>query len=76
MLPVDRLEAQRDGGTWSELYNLEGVFNRYQPLGVLLWYVAVLLLGLTVYPLVRVALPGLSDRGYPLARTAGLLLYG
>ncbi len=40
----------------------------------MLWYLAVALLGWIVYPLVRLALPGLSDRGYPLARTAGLVI--
>jgi len=39
-----------------------------------LWYAAVAALGLLVYPLVRLAFPGLPDRGYPLARLAGLLV--
>jgi len=40
-----------------------------------LWYVTILALGLLAYPIVRAALPGLSDRGYPLARVVGLLLW-
>jgi YYY domain-containing protein len=74
LLPVDRLEEQREGGTWSELFNSQALINRVEILGVIYWYFAVTLLGLSVYPLLRAALPGLQDRGYPLARTAGLLL--
>ncbi|KAA3643128.1 MAG: hypothetical protein DWQ07_21665 [Chloroflexi bacterium] len=74
LLPADQLEQQRSGGTWSELFNTNSIFNRFQPLGVALWYVSITVLGLLAYPLVRVALPGLNDKGYPLARIAGLLL--
>lgn len=74
MLPAGRLEQQQQGGTWSELFNPQALFNRIQVLGVILWYVCIVLLGLLSYPLVRLALRGLPDRGYPLARTAGLLL--
>jgi len=74
MLPPDRLAEQRAGGTWSELFNPDALHNRIQPLGVVVWYLSVFLLGLISYPLVRFALPGLEDRGYPLARTIGLIL--
>jgi len=74
MLPSDRLATQQENGTWSELFDPEALQNRNQVLGTALWYVCVALLGLAVYPLVRLALPGLKDRGYPLARTAGLLI--
>jgi len=73
-LPAGRLEEQRSGGTWSDYFNPDGLQNRVQILGVLLWYLGVGLLGLVVYPLVRFAMPGLSDRGYPLSRITGLLL--
>ncbi len=74
MLPAGRLQQQQSGGTWSELFNPQALFNRIQVLGVALWYVCIFLLGVLTYPLVRLALHGLPDRGYPLARTAGLLL--
>ncbi len=75
MLPADQLAAQQEGGTWSELFNRNSLYNRYPVLGLILWYVVILLLGWITYPLVRAALPGLADRGYPLARIAGLLLW-
>ena len=75
MLPDDRLAEQQAGGTWSEIFNPQALQNRFQPLGVVLWYLSVFFLGLLVYPLLRLALPSLADRGYPLARIAGMLLF-
>lgn len=74
MLPTDRLAEQRVGGTWSDYFDPEAPHNRNQVLGVGVWYVSVFLLGLITFPIVRFALPGLNDRGYPLARTTGLVL--
>ena len=74
MLPTSRLVEQRLSGTWSELFDTQALHNRSQVAGVILWYLVIALLGLAVYPLVRLAMPGLADRGYPLARTAGLLI--
>ncbi len=73
MLPPDRLEEQRQGGTWSDIFDPQAWPNRFQPLGVIVWYLALSLLGLLAYPILRIALGGLPDRGYPLARTAGVL---
>src|SRR5512138_3998832 len=40
------------------------------------WYVVLTLLGWLTFPLVYSLFPALADRGYTLARTAGLLLWG
>ena len=74
MLPSERWAEQRSGGTWSELFNKDALHNRFPGLGAALWYLGLALLGWVVYPLSRLALPGLADRGYPMARTIGLLL--
>ncbi|NUM48840.1 MAG: DUF2298 domain-containing protein, partial [Anaerolineales bacterium] len=74
LLTPERLSDQQNGGTWAELFDPNGLLNTVQPLTVLAWYLAITLLGWIVYPLVRLALPGLDDRGYPLARTAGVLI--
>jgi len=42
----------------------------------LLWYIVISLLGLAVFPLAYRLLPALSDRGYTLSRTIGLLIWG
>jgi len=74
LLPLDRLTEQQEGGTWSDFFDFDSFQNKYQIVGVVFWYAAVFLIGLLVYPLMRLVLPGLSDKGYPLARTFGLLL--
>ena len=75
LLPFERYFKQRMGGTWSELFDTQALINRYQPLTVLVWYLAIFLIGLAAYPLMRAIFPGLNDRGYPLARIAGLLIF-
>ena len=74
MLPLVRWVQQTAGGTWSSIFNTSSLLNQYPGIGLVVWYLVVMLLGLLVYPLVRLAFPGLSDRGYPLARVVGLLL--
>jgi YYY domain-containing protein len=74
MLPTDRWSDQQAGGTWSMLFDTHSLLNRYPFISVIVWYLAVALLGWVVYPLVRRALSGLADHGYPLARITGLLL--
>jgi len=75
MLPSDRLASQQAGGTWSELFDTQIFYNRYPIIGLVLWYLTIFSLGWLAYPIVRAALPGLNDHGYPLARTVGLLLW-
>jgi YYY domain-containing protein len=75
MLPEDQLAAQQAGGTWSDLFNREALQNRFPVLGLLLWYLVILALGICTYPLVRATFSGLADHGYPLARIVGLLLW-
>ncbi|MGB2957012.1 MAG: DUF2298 domain-containing protein [Anaerolineales bacterium] len=74
MLPPERLNEQREGGTWSDLFNPDALHNRSQVSAAILWYLSVFILGLLVYPLMRFVLSGLKDSGYPLARTFGMLL--
>ncbi len=73
ILPADRLAAQTSGGTWSEMFDTDSALNARPALGVSAWYLLVLVIGWLTFPLLYAALPGLSDRGYPLARLGGLL---
>jgi len=75
MLPAAMVALQRAGGTWSQLFDLSSIQNRYPYFGLLLWYLTIFALGLFVYPFLRLVLPGLRDRGYPLARISGLLIW-
>ncbi|HEX7975985.1 MAG TPA: DUF2298 domain-containing protein, partial [Anaerolineales bacterium] len=74
MLPTDREAEQLAGGTWSQIFDTQALQNRFQLVGVAVWYLSVFLLGLFIYPFLRLAFPGLSDKGYPLARATGLLV--
>ena len=65
---------QRSGGAWSEMFNRDGLLNRYPGLAAVAWWLVVTALGLLAFPLLFVALPGLRDRGYGFARVLGLLL--
>ena len=76
LLPADKLAQQRAGGTWSDLFDYDWIQNRYPALGLVIWYLFVFVLGLAVYPLTRLAMPGLADKGYPLSRALGLVLFG
>ena len=74
MLPSDRLAQQQAGGTWSQLFDTQSLLNRFPLLGMMVWYLVITLLGWAVYPLIRVALYGLPDHGFPLVKISGLLL--
>lgn len=74
MLPSDRLAEQRAGGTWSDLFDYDRLQNKYPVVGLVVWYLFVFLLGVLTYPIIRLVLPGLGDKGYPLARTLGLVI--
>ena len=76
LLPADRLASQRAGGTWSDLFNYDWVQNKYPVVGLILWYLFIFILGLATYPIIRLAMPGLADKGYPLSRALGLLIFG
>ncbi|HUE99124.1 MAG TPA: DUF2298 domain-containing protein [Anaerolineales bacterium] len=76
LLPANKLVQQQSGGTWSELFDYDWLQNRYPVLGLFVWYLFIFILGLAVYPLIRLAMPGLADKGYPLSRALGLVLFG
>ncbi|MCX6054935.1 MAG: DUF2298 domain-containing protein [Chloroflexi bacterium] len=65
---------QQAGGTWSEIFNKDSILNLTPGWAVVVWYLSVFLLGIAVYPLVRIVFTGLTDKGYPLSRLVGLLL--
>ncbi|MBM2848442.1 MAG: putative rane protein, partial [Anaerolineales bacterium] len=73
MLPKNLLELQRAGGTWRAMFNPGDLLNRYEPLGVLAWWLAMLVMGWLAFPLTYLVFGGLADRGYPLAKSVALL---
>jgi YYY domain-containing protein len=73
-LTSERLAEQLAGGTWSQMFDFNGLLNQNEAVGVVVWYLAILFIGWLVWPLAFVAFSGLSDRGYALTRTLGLLV--
>jgi YYY domain-containing protein len=73
-LPPEMLAVQQAGGTWSDYFSYENPLNKYPILGLVVWYLTLTILGWIVYPTVRIAFGGLRDKGYPVAKLAGLLL--
>ncbi|MEM5776369.1 MAG: hypothetical protein AAGU05_15305, partial [Anaerolineaceae bacterium] len=73
-LPTERLAGQRNGGTWVELFNPDSLVNSSPWVSMVIWYLAITLLGWVVYPTVRLAFGGLPDRGYPASKLTGMLL--
>jgi YYY domain-containing protein len=65
---------QRNGGTWSEMFDRDSLLNRHPGLAAVAWWVVVTVLGWLAFPLLFVALPSLRDRGYGFARLLGLLV--
>ncbi len=74
LMSPEQRGIQREGGTWSELFNRESPLNAQPLLAVIAWYLVLLLFGLIAWPLLFVILPGLPDRGYPIAKLVGLLI--
>ncbi|MBP8948434.1 MAG: hypothetical protein KBG73_06295 [Candidatus Promineofilum sp.] len=74
MLTAADWATQRAGGTFSEVFAIDGALSRNPWLAAVAWFVAVVLIGWVAFPLAFVALGGLPDRGYGLARILGLLI--
>ncbi len=74
LLKVIQVSQQKKSGTWSELFDYDAIQNKYPLISVLIWYLAISLLGWIFYPLIRIIYKGLPDRGYPLSKLTGMLL--
>ena len=73
MLAPAELEAQRRGGTWSEIVRPDGWSSRLPVLG---WLIVVEGISLLALPITLVLFRPLGDRGYLFSKPLGLLLVG
>lgn len=73
-LPSDRLDAQTNGGTWSEIFNRSSLINQNSILMVVIWYLLILAIGWMVLPLTTHIFASLPDRGYSFIRMLGLVI--
>jgi len=65
--PVDELPVVDD-------FRWNGLANRYHLFAVIFWWLAVVLVGLVAWPVTFVLFRHLSDRGYVLAKSLGLIV--
>ncbi len=75
MLSDTQFARMQEHGTWSELFNYEDLQNKYPVLGVVLWYLTITLLGWAFYPSGRLIFKGLADKGFPLLKLSGLIVW-
>ena len=73
MLSAEQKAVQREGGTWSEIINLDSWTNKVPVLG---WLLLVELIYLAALPLATFLFRPLPDRGIILARLLGILGVG
>ncbi len=71
----EKANANIDGGTWAELYPPSSPLNANPWLGLAVWYGFIFLLGLSAFPFLFYIFRSLSDKAYPVARLAGMLLF-
>ncbi len=72
LTPAEML-TQTQGGTWSELFNRESALNRYPFFGAAILYLFISLFGWLSFPMIRLALGGLQDKGFAFAKISALL---
>ncbi|MGB2897048.1 MAG: DUF2298 domain-containing protein [Anaerolineales bacterium] len=75
LLSTDQWQRQQEEGTWSEIFNTESLVNRSGLLSAIIWWMALGVMGLLVYPITRVVFRSFHDGGYALSRLIGLLLF-
>jgi YYY domain-containing protein len=71
MLSAATLAAQRQGGTWSTIFDPQSLSNRFSAVIWIIWVQGLALLGL---PLSLFLFKALPDRGYLLAKPLSILL--
>jgi YYY domain-containing protein len=75
-IPNDRLTPNTAGGTWSERFDSDSLLNTNQLMGVIVWWLLLVVIGLLAWPLLFTAFPNLGDKGYGFAKILGLLILG
>ncbi len=74
LLTEEQATLQNSAGTWAKLFNTNALINQNQVIGVIVWLLILWLLSISVYPILRYLFSSLPDKGYPIARIAGMAL--
>lgn len=64
----------RSNGTFSDIFNVDGLLSQNPWLAAVIWWLAIILLGWIAFPITFIAFRSLPDRGYALARILALLM--
>ena len=72
LTPSERA-VETQGGTWSQIFDADGIA---QSVPLLVWALALVIVGLAGLPYVWLLARSLPDRGFAIARPVGLLLVG
>ena len=72
MTPEDAI-ANREGGTWTDIFSPQSLPNRFPALA---WLLLVEVIALAALPLALALFRPLADRGYLLAKALGILVIG
>ncbi|MBN2108456.1 MAG: glycosyltransferase family 39 protein [Deltaproteobacteria bacterium] len=75
MLPAERFAAMKSAAAGQSIFAGSKMLKSSGAACSLVWYLFIFALGAAAYPLVIRCFPGLHDKGYPLARIAGLLAF-
>lgn len=70
----EKWDIQQEGGTWSDLFDLDSLINRSQAAAVIVWWTLIIFVGWLAWPLLYALLPALPDRGYPMAKFVAWLI--
>ncbi len=73
-IPQRQQETQRAGGTWSEMFDRNSILNKYQVIGVMVWWLLMVAVGWIVLPMLFLLFPGLPDRGFGAGKLLGWIL--
>ncbi|MCZ7673719.1 MAG: DUF2298 domain-containing protein [Chloroflexi bacterium] len=68
MLSAEQQAVQQANGTFSEIFNVDGILSNNSTLAAVVWWITAVILGWLSFPLTYVVLRGLPDKGYVLSR--------
>ncbi|HIP72858.1 MAG TPA: hypothetical protein EYH05_15880, partial [Anaerolineae bacterium] len=74
MMSAETAALQQAGGTFRELFNVNGILSNNWMLAAVVWWLALMLLGWLAFPLAFLIFRGLPDKGYALSRMLAIFL--
>ena len=68
MLTSAQQAIQQAGGTFSEMFNVDGILSNNSTVAAVVWWLTAVFLGWLAFPLTYTVFRGLPDKGYVFAR--------